>query len=89
MAIRNLPLNTWIVVEQEPSREHPALISTHDCQRAAEGLSLRRREQYPFAGRLRTTQPNAISTFGGKNAAGQRRRHRGKRASAACSFSMP
>ena len=35
MATRNLPLNTWIVVEQEPSRERPALISTHDCQRAA------------------------------------------------------
>ena len=36
MPIRNLPLNTWIVVEQVPSRERPALISTHDCQRAAE-----------------------------------------------------
>ena len=36
MATRNLPLNTWIVVQQESSRERLALISTHDCQRAAE-----------------------------------------------------
>src|SRR5436190_17014894 len=36
MPTRNLPLNTWIVVQRAPSRERPALISTHDCQRAAE-----------------------------------------------------
>ena len=36
MANRNLPLNTWIVVEQEASRQRTALISTHDCQWAAE-----------------------------------------------------
>ena len=36
MASQNLPLNTWIVVEQAPSRQGTALISTHDSQRAAE-----------------------------------------------------
>ena len=47
MATRNLPLNTWIVVEQAPSREGPALISTHDCQRAAEVECDRRKRASP------------------------------------------
>jgi hypothetical protein len=47
MATRNLPLNTWIVVEQEPSRERTALISTHDCQRAAEVECDRRNRASP------------------------------------------
>jgi hypothetical protein len=47
MASQNLPLNTWIVVEQEPSREHLALISTHDSQRAAEVECDRRNRASP------------------------------------------
>ena len=44
MATGNLPLNTWIVA---PSRERPALISTHDCQRAAEVECDRRNRASP------------------------------------------
>ena len=47
MASQNLPLNTWIVVERAPSRERPALISTHDCQRAAEVECDRRNRASP------------------------------------------
>jgi hypothetical protein len=53
MPTRNLPLNTWIVVQRAPSRERPALISTHDCQRAAEVECDRRNRaspEHPYRG---------------------------------------
>jgi len=42
MIMRNLPLNTWMVVDQFASARGGALVSKHDTQHAAEAECCRR-----------------------------------------------
>ena len=45
MSARNLPLNTWIVVEQRSASREMALVSRHATQSAAEAERDRRNER--------------------------------------------
>jgi hypothetical protein len=42
MSTHDLPLNTWIVIEQHSSWQYVAFVSQHDTQAAAEGERDRR-----------------------------------------------
>jgi hypothetical protein len=47
MSARNLPLNTWIVIEQRSAWREMALVSRHATQSAAEAERDRRNERSP------------------------------------------